>query len=332
MNIRGRKELKRFAAERLAGYETTKPIVLIYAGVTLGLTVAVTILNYVLGLQMDQLGGLRNMGLRTVLSTVQVVLPLVQSAVTMCISVGFLAAMLRVARGQYVSKNTLRLGFDRFWMLLRSALIQGLLYSSLVFLAVYVGLMLYMISPLSQNVVELLTPYLSELTVLDSQVVLEAEVYDRFAQMIWPAYLICGVILLVSVLPVLYTYRMVNYVIVDRPGLGAMGALRESKKMMRGNRLALLKLDISLWPYYLAQALASVVGYGDVILPMLGVTLPWSDTVSYYVFYALYLAVTFAIYYFLLARVEVTYALAYDAVKPEEKQENSVVLGNIFQM
>ena len=114
--------------------------------------------------------------------------------------------------------------------------------------------------------------------------------------------------------------------------MGALMALRESKKMMRGNRLQLLKLDLSLWWYYLATAAATVVCYGDVLLPMLGVQLPVSETVSFFGFYALYLAVSFMILFFLRNRVEVTYALAYDAVKPEEKQDNGVVLGNIFQM
>ncbi len=332
MNIRETKALKRFAAQRLADSTNRKRVLLIYAGVTLGMTMAVTVINYVLGLQIDQLGGLSNIGLRTVLSTMQTVLPLIQSACNMCLGVGFQAAMLRLARGQYTSPNTLRLGFDRFWVLLRSALIQAMIYTSVVFLAMYVGIMIFMATPLSQGVVDLLMPYLSEVTVLDAQPVLGEEVYVQFNQMIWPAYLICGVILAVSTLPVMYTYRMVNYVIIDRPGLGAMAALRESKHMMRGNRLALLKLDVCLWPYYLAQVLASVVAYGDVILPMLGVKFPWSSDVSYFVFYGLYLAVTFAIYYFLMERVEVIYALAYDGVKPEEKQENSVVLGNIFQM
>ena len=42
--------------------------------------------------------------------------------------------------------------------------------------------------------------------------------------------------------------------------------------------------------------------------------------------------IQFAAYYFLRNRMEVTYALFYDGVKPEEKQETGVVLGNIFQM
>ena len=68
------------------------------------------------------------------------------------------------------------------------------------------------------------------------------------------------------------------------------------------------------------------------ILAALGVKLPWSEDVSFFLFYGAYLAAQFAVYYFLRGRVEVTYALAYDALRPRERQENGVVLGNIFQM
>ena len=120
--------------------------------------------------------------------------------------------------------------------------------------------------------------------------------------------------------------------IIDKPAVGALMALRESKKMMRGNRFQLLKLDISLWWYYLALAAATVILNGDVLLPMLGVELPIPETVAYFGFYALYLAASFAVHLFLRNRVEVCYALAYDGVKPEQKQDGGVVLGNIFQM
>ena len=75
-----------------------------------------------------------------------------------------------------------------------------------------------------------------------------------------------------------------------------------------------------------------VLGYGDAILPMLGVQLPFSQEVGYFVFYGVYLAATFAVYYFLLEKVEVAYGLAYDSLKPEEPRDGGVVLGNIFQM
>lgn len=332
MNIRNTRELKRFAGERVANAHDPKRIVLIYTGLTIALSLLGMAADYMLDLQIGKLGGLSNMGTRTVLSTFQSILPLAQSVLSMCLSVGFLSAMLRIARGQFASPKGLRLGFDRFWVLLRSSVIQGLIYSGVLIGGVYIGIMIFMISPLSRDVMELLAPYVTDVTVLDSAIVLEDAVYAQFSQLMWPAYLICGVVLAVLGLPIVYYYRMVNYVIIDKPAMGALAALRESKKMMRGNRLKLLKLDISMWWYYSALTLASVICYGDEILPMLGVALPFSPDVSFFLFYALYLAATAVIYYFMLDRVEVTYALAYDAVKPEEPKDNSVVLGNIFQM
>ena len=332
MNIRNTRELSSFAARRLEQARDPKRILLIYAGLTIGLSALVTVVNYILGQQMDQFGGLRNLGMRTTLSTVQSVLPILQAVFGLCLNLGFTAAMLRVARGQYVSPQTLRLGFDRFWVLLRCSLIKGLRYFSAGFLAIYAGIMIYMASPLSNNAMELLMPYMSQMSVLDSQLVLDEAVYAQFSRMIWPAYLICGILMAIFLVPMVYSFRMADYVIIDRPALGAMAALRESKMMMRGNRVNLFKLDLRLWWYYLATTLASVICYGDLILPMLGIQLPFGEDMNYFLFYGLYLAATFGIYYWMLDRVTVTYGLAYDAVKPEEKEDNGVVLGNIFQM
>ena len=131
--------------------------------------------------------------------------------------------------------------------------------------------------------------------------------------------------------PVLFQYRMAEYVVVDKPGQGALAAMRESRRMLKGNWRSLLRLDVSLWWYYAALVAANVVCYGDRILPLLGVNLPWSEEVSYYVFYFAYLVMLFGIYWRLRNRAEVTYALVYDTFRPQE-QGGGAVLGNIFQM
>ena len=332
MNIRNVKELKRFAAERLEHARDSKRIVLIYTGLVIGLSVLVMAANHMLGLRIDQLGGLSNMSTRATLSAIQNVLPMIQSMVSTCLSVGFLAAMLRIARGQYVSPQTLRLGFDRFWVLLRCTIIKGLLYTSGIFLSVYAGISLYLMTPLAEPVIEFLVPYLDGVSVLDSAVVLEDAVYSQVAAMLWPAYLICGLLAAVLLFPMVYSYRMAEFVIIDKPAFGALMAMRESKKMMRRNRISLFKLDVSMWWYYAALTLASVLGYGDAILPLLGVELPFSADAGYFLFYALYLAASAGVYYLMLDRVDVTYALAYDTLKPEEPKNEGAVLGNIFQM
>ena len=77
--------------------------------------------------------------------------------------------------------------------------------------------------------------------------------------------------------------------------------------------------------------MVTVVCYGDILLPMVGITLPWSGTVSYFVFYVLSLILQFVVYYFFMNRVNVTYAMAYESIRPKP-QETKVALGNIFDM
>ena len=332
MNILDNREISNFAARRVADSPAQKRIVLLYAALALGMAALVTAVNYVLGLQMDNYGGLSHLGTRKILSSIQTMLPLAQSVLTLCLEVGYLAAMLRIARGQYASPQTLRLGLDRFWVLLRCSIFKNLIVMANVFLGVYLGIMIFVMTPLAEPAMAVLAPYLAEVTVMDSTLALEEAAYAEFAATMLPAYAICAVTIGLLTVPVLYSYRMVNYIIIDRPAIGALAALRESKLMMRRNRFALFKLDLRLWWYYAAMLAATVLCYGDVILPLLGVEMPWNGDVSYFLFFVVYLAVLFAVYYFLRNRVEVAYGLAYDALRPQETQENGVVLGNIFDM
>lgn len=332
MNLSNLRQIRGFAYERVQQSPAQKQVVLVYAALALGLTALVTVLNHVLGLQIDNYGGLSNLGKRNMLSSLQSMLPMLQSMLTMCLDVGYLAAMLRIARGMYTSVQTLRLGFDRFWVLLRCSIFKWLIMTGVLFACLYFGIMLYMLTPLSNAAVEIVTPLVSQASVLDASVVIDDATYAALVEAMMPAFAICGLLILALGGPVFYSYRMVNYVIIDKPAMGALMALRESKMMMRGNRLQLLKLDISLWWYYLSVAAAMAICYGDVLLPMLGVTLPVSETVAFFGFYALYLTASFGVHYFLRNRAEVCYALVYDCVKPKEKQDGGVVLGNIFQM
>lgn len=330
MTIPSFKILKKNAAERVAAAENEKKIVLIYAGAVTVLALLVTVINYVLGLRIDQTGGLSNMGLRTVLSTFQSVIPMVQSLITMCLEVGFLAAMLRISRQQYVSEHTLKLGFDRFWVLLRASLFRGGIYMMAGMASFWLAMQIYLVTPLSRPILSYLEPIVSDpafdMAMLETQVLPDEVVISMI-----PMFLLFGILYLVFVIPISYSLRMVNYIIIDKPAIGASAAMRESKIMMRGSRMRLFKLDLSLWWWFAISVFSAVLCYGDMLLALAGITLPWSETVSYFLFYGLFLVVQFAAAWFLRSRVEVVYAQAYDALKPREKNDG-VVLGNIFQM
>ena len=330
MDICNTSEIKAAALRRLTDAGQAKRIAAIYAGVTLGLSALVTILGLVLEAMMSGTTGLGGMGRRTILSSVQSMLPWVVGLITMCVELGYQAAMLRVARGQYASPQTLRLGFDRFWVLLRCILLEGVILFAIAFGGIYIATMLFMLTPFSGRVMEVLSPVLENVTLLSPEMVLDEALYDQLMQAMIPAFVMCAIVVAAAAIPVLYRLRMARFVIIDKPGIGALAALRESRKMMRGNCLRLVKLDMSLWQYYIGCVFASLLCYGDVLLPMMGVRFPWSDTVSYYLFFALYLAVQFAVYYFLRNQTEVSYSIAYDSIRPKEPKSEGVALGSIF--
>lgn len=328
MNLRDIRGLKQTAVRRLGNAQDAVKIVLIYAGITVSASLLVTVVNYVLGLQISQTGGLGSMGTRSTLSTVQTVLPIVQMLALMCLDLGYRSAMLRIAREQYTSPQTLKAGAQRFWTMVRCTLLKSLVYMFLGMLSFYLATLLFVLSPLSGTAMEMLLPAAEG---GDIGYLIEGAAYLTLMGELLPLFILYAVLMAVLFIPVSYRLRMVDYVLLDKPGLGARAVLREIAKLMKKNCFALFKVDLSLWWYYALTALAAVVCYGDAILAMAGILLPWSKHVSYFVFYGLYLAVLFAITYFLRNRVEVTYALAYEYIRPEEKNDG-VILGNIFNM
>ena len=330
MRIPSNRVLKGDAARRVAASEASGNVVLVYIGILTLTAALVTVINYCLGLQIDKTGGLSNMGLRSMLSTIQSVLPMIQSALTMCLQIGYIAAMMRISRRQYTSVHTLKLGFDRFWLLLRTTLLQICVYIAACMVCFWAAAQIFMVTPMADSASELLAPVMAEGTP-PMNVMLDDALYNQLIMAMLPMFAILGVLYLMVMLPIAYSFRMANYIIVDKPALPASAVLRESRKLMKGHRFRLLKLDLGFWWWYLLSVFISLVGYGDSLLPMLGVSLPMGADIAYFLFYGLFLAAQFAAFFFLRNRVEVTYVQFYDCIRPRE-QETGMVLGNIFQM
>lgn len=331
MDIRNIRELKNTAAQRMEQAGNLAKIVLIYTLISVGASLLVTVVTYCLELQIDQYGGLSHIGTRSILATLSTVLPIVQSMAMMCLELGFIAAMIRISRGLYTSEQTLRAGMPRFWAMLRSTLMLFCIYFVAAVAGFYLATMIFVMTPLANGALELLIPLA---TAADpTALILEEAVELQLMQTMIPLFVLFGIIYALLVIPLSYRFRMVNYVLMHDPRAGAFTALRRSGAMMRGNCLALLKVDLSLWWYYALSALAMVVCYGDWILPALGVDLPVSPEVSFFLFYGLSLAAVFGINYCFRGRVGVIYALVFESIRPrEEENSGGVVLGNIFKM
>lgn len=322
MDMKAVKTWYALARERLDRAPAHRQVTLIYTGLALGLSALVTLIVSALDHTIAQSTGLSGMGNRAMLSTLQTILPLGLNLFLSCLGLGFVAAMLRVSREQYVSPQTLRLGFDRFWVLLRSTLLQAAVYLAICLPIGYLALAIYMITPWSDSLID------GVMALARENAAISVADYDQLLSAMEPCMAFCGLFMAVACLILSYRYRMVNYILIDKPGTGAFAALRQSRTMMKGNCNALFKLDLRLWWYYAATALTMVASNLDRIVPGM---FP-SEAFGYWASYVLYLLLCGGIYCFLRSRVEVTYCFAYDALKPKEQPSQGVVLGNIFQM
>ena len=99
-----------------------------------------------------------------------------------------------------------------------------------------------------------------------------------------------------------------------------------SFRLMRRNSIALFRLDLSFWWFYLMKLLVSFLCYGEVFLPMLGINLPFSYEVSFFTFYIASLLVQFCLLYACSNKIQTTYALFYDALRTPPKEQTSIIV------
>ena len=323
--------LKQEADQAMKVAREPRKTILVYTGVMILLTLLMTVANQWLSDRISGTGGLANMGMRSVLTTVQTVLPLAVSVVLMCWELGYLSAAMRFARKQYADHTDLRTGFRLFGPLLRMTLLQGVIYLGIFFVSSWLGSQIFVFTPFSREMLDAMTVLMENGATTTEALLMD----ESFLEIVYDATLpLMAIICLVFALlafPVVYRYRMANYRLLDKPQEGAFAALRNSRAMMRGNTLALLKLDLSFWWFYLLHGLSMVICYGDQLLPLLGIQLPFSSRVGYFLFYGIYLVIQFVISYYFRNYLEVAYVRAYESIRPQEK-ESGVVLGNIFEM
>lgn len=324
MNIRDRSAILNSADHSLANAKgDPKKILLIYLFIVTGLSLAVTLISIILSNRIADTGGLGNMGLRSILSTAKSVLPMLQSVILLGLEMGYCTMALNITRGQQISNDTLFGGFRRFFPLLRAQILLGFLYFGLGLLAVYPGAYIFLMLPISDGFYEVFTPMMESASQLTGAITIDEASMAAVSEALQPALWIMAALFLLLFIPTHYRYRMLTYRLIDQPRPGALRAMRESRNMMHRNRFALFRLDLKLWWFYALQGLTVLLCYADVLLPMLGINLNWSETVSYIVFLSLSLLLQFVVYYLFMNRVAVTYATAYAALLPKEQPKET---------
>ena len=323
MDIRDRNGLKASADNALsqASYNP-KMLALIHAGAALVLSLVLTVLNFILSRQIDSTGGLSGIGLRSVLSTAQSALSLANMIILPFWEIGFVAAAIAMARRQPATPDTLLSGFRRFGPVLRLNLLQVLLYAGVAFLCIQISTGIFLMLPFSDPLLKA-----TEEIALTGTMVLDDATILSLSQLIIPVYAIFAVLFCALAIPLSYRFRMAAFVIMDNEKVGALQAMGRSHKMMRYNRLSLFKLDLSFWWYYLLQALCLIIGFADEIFKLLGVTFLNND-VAFFGFYIVYLLCQLGLAWWMQSKIQTTYAMAYEAVRPEAEDPEPPVVKN----
>jgi len=317
MAFHDRQGLKETAWQRLGSAATDpRKLMLVYVGVSSVAMLLVTGLNFLLTEQIAGTGGLGGLGTRAALETAMEVLQTAANLLLPFWTMGYLSCVLKIVRGQRFEVSNLLDGFRNFWPVLRLNILYSVQFFVLAFLCLYPCILVYSMTPLSAPLMELLEPVAQAGT----EIVLDDATMEAATMAMIPLFILYGVAFLAVAAPRFYNYRMAFYALMDDPGAGARIALHRSTVMMQGNRLELLKLDASFWWFYVLDGLTVALCYADLILGMMGISLPVSADVSYFLFYVLYLAAQLGLYVWARNRVECTYAAGYNTLLEELAQ------------
>lgn len=327
MDILNPRALRESADRALARGREPKKLVYTYAGAGVAIALLATLADLWLDTQISGTGGLGNMGTRAIFSTAQTIIPVIVFLVTLCLELGYLSGMLRISRGQYADHTDLKTGFQKFWPLMRLTLLQGLIYLAVVILAAQIGALVFSMTPWAE-------PLLQAFSALEGMDIysLDESTLTQLLVLMIPMYVVVAIVCLICLIPYLHKMRMSFFCLLDDPHGKAMAAIRASTRMMRHRFIAMLKIDLSLWLYYAAMTLVTVLMWSDLILAILGVSVPMNATLFSLLIYGAALAVQFLAQITLRNRVEATYLMAYDQLREKPKDSGPVVLGNIFDM
>lgn len=309
------KDLKSQANARLEN-QNPKKMILIFTGITVLLNLLASGLTLYLDHQIESTGGLSGLGARSVLETVQTVLQYATMIFTPFWTAGLTAVALNWADHRNPQPKDLLSGFKRFSSVLSYECLRMFIYFGVGMACSYVASLIFTLTPFSDSLVDILeTAMVSDtldLTALDTMPL------GSLVSAYLPLLLIDAAIMIPVMIFVSYTFRLAPYFIMDEGRCSGFEAMVFSSKAMKGNRFKMFKLDLSFWWFYLLEAVLAVVCYLDVILPALGVTLPFSETVAYFIALALYCVLELALHLWKKADVETTYALAYrECTHPE---------------
>lgn len=303
------KELKNEAALRLA----TTPgnhnkLALIYGAVALGVGVFCQLIAFLTNLAISNMSGLSTLGTRAILQSIQSFFPVAANLLLPFWAFGLMQTVLRLIRQERVEPRDLLGGFSRLFVIVRLYLFIILFFWCIAFLAFNLATIILNFTPFANTMLASWLPYVQDAALLEEALSDPAQT-AALMKSAYPLLILGGILLLAFGLPAVYGMRLSFYRVLDQDRPGALRAITQSRRMMRGNKIALFKLDLSFWWYYLAIILSSLLLYVPSYLPA-----PFNSDLAFLVAALIQAGICLWLYTKYLIRIEASYAVFYDTL------------------
>ncbi len=263
-----------------------KKVVLLHTAVALGCSLLLTGMVYLFDHLIANTSGLGGLGRRSVLTTVQALLELVVMIALPFWQLGIYYTALHWAKGQRAESDDLLQGFRRFGPALKLFLMRYGLFLALAVAVFYACLTLFVMTPFSIPFLEVIQPIMEQSTTPEQlQELLTPELMESAFHAMIPLLILSGVIYTALAIILFYRLRFADFAVMD--GMSAGSAFRKSFVLTRNRCMQVFRLDLSFWWFYSLQMLSVAICYTDVLLPLIGVSLPVSQVVAALAFYAI---------------------------------------------
>lgn len=294
-------------------------LALISTGLVVVLNLAVSWLNLLLDEKIGTTGGLSGMGLRSGLETVQTLLSYFTTLFVPFWSAGFLRAMIQLARHQDTRPRDLLLNFRRFGRILGRSLLEILMLIGICIGLTYLVTNIFLITPFAKDFLAVMNSLgdVNSLLLPDGSLNLELLPIEQLIPTMIPMFIMYALAFLPAYAFLNYQFRLSLFLLVEGIDRSAPASFFASARLMKGHKWQMLKLDLHYWWYYLLETLLMCVLYLDLILPALGITLPVNANAAFVITIALYGVLELGLHYWKKPQVDITYALAYDAIYQE---------------
>ena len=303
------------AREKIRGKDV-RSLTVFHTGITVAAALVITLLQFALAKGIGNTSGLSGMGTRSVLETIQTILRWANMVLLPFWSLGFLYASLLWARDRYARKEDLLMGFHRFGPCLSLLLNRAVLSILVMILCVNISSAVFMMTPAAAPLMELAEAAGGDMEAMNGMLAqMSWEDTMALANTLLPMLILWGIFCLVVLVPLMYRFRMAEYVILEEPLARGLSSMLISAALLRRRCWKLLRLDLHFWWYYGLKFLCMLLCYADLLMTAMGVSLPMGGDAASLATYGLYLIALFGVEVAFRPRVDTAYANLFLALK-----------------